>query len=68
MMEINRINENEQYEIAKEWLTNNGVFKSYFIEARSVYKVEFTTDEETTVLEGQDLILLTIQLYNEFKN
>ncbi len=68
MNEINRVSENEQLNIAKKWLNNNGVIKNSFLEASSVYKVEFTTDEETTVLEGQDLILLTIQLYNEINS
>lgn len=67
-MDKQSINEQHLYEEANKWLTENGDFKNTFIEDRSVFKIEFTTKEEVTVLEGQDLKKLTIQLHFEINN
>jgi hypothetical protein len=68
MEEINRINENEQYDIAKQWLDNNGEFNVFPIKNETNFKIVFTKNETKTELIGEDLVRLTLQLYNEVKN
>jgi len=68
MANINRINENDQYEYAKKWLNENGEFKVFPIKDESNFKVAFKNNETKIVLIGEDLVQLTLQLYNEVRD
>jgi hypothetical protein len=52
------------FDNAKEWLTQNGVLKSFYSDSQLTFKVEFTRNNVVTTLEGEDLKKLTIELYN----
>lgn len=68
MKEINRINENEQYDYATQWLNDNGEFKVFPIKGETNFKIVFKKNETKTELIGEDLVRLTLQLYNELRD
>ncbi len=63
-----RIQEQLQYEIAKKWLNENGKFEIFPFKEKALFKAVFTDKKGITEQNGEDLIRLTIQIYNEVNN
>lgn len=65
MIEKKRKQEQEQYEIAKKWLEDNGEFKIITYKKTEKFKVIFSNKQSKTEQTGEDLLRLTIQIYND---
>lgn len=62
------IHEQSQYEIAKKWLNENGKFEVFPFKEKALFEAVFTEENGITEENGEDLIRLTIQIYNAVNN
>ena len=62
------IQEQSQHEIAKKWLNENGKFEVFPFKGESNFKIVFKNNETKTELIGEDVVRLTLQLYNEVRD
>lgn len=65
MKNDDRLQEQQLYSNAKQWLEENGVFEVFPFKESSKFKAVFTKESNVTELIGEDLIRITIQIYNE---
>lgn len=65
MNEEQRKQENLDYENAKNWLRSNGTFEVFPFKNQPLVKIVFTKSGESTDMTGEDLVQLTLQMYNE---
>jgi hypothetical protein len=68
MNEAIRKQEQLQYDIANNWLKANGKLEIFLFKDLAKLKIVFTKNESSTELIGEDVVLLTLQLYNEVKD
>jgi hypothetical protein len=68
MNEEQRKQEDSDYKNADNWLRLNGKFEVFPFKKQLLFKIVFTKDRTSTELIGEDLVRLTLQMFNEVKN
>jgi len=65
MNEEQRKQEDLEYENVDKWLRLNGNFEVFPFKNQPLFKIVFTKDGSSTELIGEDLVRLTIQMFND---
>lgn len=68
MNETERKQEQIDFENANNWLKANGKLEIFPFKDLAKFKIIFTKNESSTELIGEDLVRLTLQLYNEVRD
>jgi hypothetical protein len=68
MNEEQRKHEDSDYKSADNWLRLHGKFEVFPFKEKALFKVVFTDKNGTTEETGEDLVKLTIQIYNAVKS
>lgn len=68
MNERERMQEQIRFDIANNWLEENGTLRVFPFKNLPKCKIEFTRNEILTTVIGEDMVRLTIQLYYEVKD
>lgn len=67
MNEEQRKQEDLEYKNADKWLRLNGNFEVFPFKNQPLFKIVFTKGDTSTEMTGEDLVRLTLQMYNEIK-
>lgn len=67
MTEEQRKQEDLEYKNADKWLRLNGNFEVFPLKNQPLFKIVFTKDSKSIELMDEDLVKLTLQMFNEVK-
>jgi len=67
MTEEQRKQEDLEYKNADKWLRLNGILEVFPFKNQPLFKIVFTKDSKSIELMGEDLVKLTLQMFNEVK-